>query len=301
MTVVGLLDVVTVSNSAEFRSFLLIMCIDAQESTTSSLSSSSRVDGVGKQLCSESEKNAVPFFSFFFKIFLASLHAASIVPSDGFWSRMLAWHITALVSWTHRIGFNMFELFRKNDEDFGDSKSQSTQPNCCVFFNMATALLSRPFARLFIYQAMRSKTLFPKPASLSGLVEQTFWRMPLFTQWSGASSFEVIFAGRSRHSFTWTLASGTSGSRCISLVLPRGRSWRRIRMSIFARLSVSCQKLQALPVSFPLPTVSKTLSTLFCPLILDHGVCLIIPSGIKNSQSVDSARHFFFDHFFNLW
>ena len=38
---------------------------------------------------------------------------------------------------------------------------------------------------------------------------------------------------------------------------------------------------------------SPRLSTLFCPLILDHGVCLIIPSGIKNSQSVDSARHFF--------
>ena len=40
---------------------------------------------------------------------------------------------------------------------------------------------------------------------------------------------------------------------------------------------------RTLPVGFPLPTVSKnSLSTLFCPLILDHGVFLIISvSGFK--------------------
>ena len=59
MTVVGLLDVVKVSNPAEFKSFLLIMCIDAPESTTNSLSSGFRVDGAGKHLFSEGEKNAV--------------------------------------------------------------------------------------------------------------------------------------------------------------------------------------------------------------------------------------------------
>ena len=39
----------------------------------------------------------------------------------------------------------------------------------------------------------------------------------------------------------------------------------------------------ALPVGFPLPTISKnSLSTLFCPLILDHGVSFIISiSGAK--------------------
>ena len=38
-----------------------------------------------------------------------------------------------------------------------------------------------------------------------------------------------------------------------------------------------------LPVGLPLPTISKnSLHTLFCPLILDHGVSLIIPtSGAK--------------------
>ena len=65
MTVVRLLDVVKVYNSAEFKSFLLIMCIDAPESTTTSLSSSLRVDGAGRHL------------SFNFRILLANVHAAS--------------------------------------------------------------------------------------------------------------------------------------------------------------------------------------------------------------------------------
>ena len=67
-----------------------------------------------------------------------------ITPSDGFWSRMLAWRTTAFMNRTHRIGFRMFEHFRKIDKDFSVSISWSTQPNCRVFFNIATALLS-PF------------------------------------------------------------------------------------------------------------------------------------------------------------
>ena len=54
------------SNSAEFKSFLLIMCIDAPESTTNSLSSGLRVDGAGRHQFSEGEKNAVLCFSFNF-------------------------------------------------------------------------------------------------------------------------------------------------------------------------------------------------------------------------------------------
>ena len=77
MTVVGLLDVVTVSNSVEFQSFLLIMCIDAPESTTNSLSSGLRADGASRHQFSEGENNAVSSFSFNFSKFLASLHAAS--------------------------------------------------------------------------------------------------------------------------------------------------------------------------------------------------------------------------------
>ena len=44
MTVVGLHDFVKVSISAEFKSFLLIICIDAPKSTTISLSSGLRFD-----------------------------------------------------------------------------------------------------------------------------------------------------------------------------------------------------------------------------------------------------------------
>ena len=76
VTVVGLLDVVTVSNSAEFKSFLLIMCIDAPKSTKKSRSSGLRVDA-GKHLFSEGEQNVALFFSFNFHTLLASLHAAS--------------------------------------------------------------------------------------------------------------------------------------------------------------------------------------------------------------------------------
>ena len=43
-TIVGLHDFVKVSISSEFKSFLLIMCIDAPESTTNSRSSGSRFE-----------------------------------------------------------------------------------------------------------------------------------------------------------------------------------------------------------------------------------------------------------------
>ena len=73
-----------------------------------------------------------------------------IIPSDGFWSRMLTWRTTALVNRTHRIGFRMFELFRKIDEDFGGSICWNTQPNCRVLFSIATALLSPFFLDLLL-------------------------------------------------------------------------------------------------------------------------------------------------------
>ena len=59
--------------------------------------------------------------------------------------------------------------------------------------NMAAALLSPfffgPFARLFFNLAMCIRALFPKSATIFWLVEQALWRMPLSTEWSGASSF----------------------------------------------------------------------------------------------------------------
>ena len=69
--------------SAEFKTFLLIMCIDAPESTTNSLSSGSRFDGAARHQFSKSEKNAVLLFSFYFWIFLAKFHAASRAHRSG--------------------------------------------------------------------------------------------------------------------------------------------------------------------------------------------------------------------------
>ena len=69
---------VKVSISALLRSFLL-MCIDAPESTTNSLSSGFNVDA-GRHLFSGDEKNAALSCSFNLNTFLASFHVASRVP-----------------------------------------------------------------------------------------------------------------------------------------------------------------------------------------------------------------------------
>ena len=162
-------------------------------------------------------------------------------------------------------------------------------------------ILFRPFARLFFNLAMRIRALFPKSESTLGLEKQAFWRMPFLTEWSGASSFEAILARPSKHSSTWASASGTSGSRRISFILPRRRARRRIRLCCFCTLidivtETAIVSFRTLPVGFPLPTISKSsLFTLFCPLILDHGVCLIISvSGFKMHNSyilLDTSFH----------
>ena len=81
------------------------------------------------------------------------------------------------------------------------------QHGYCTF----VIILFGTFTRLFINLAMRIRALFPEPASIFGLVEQAFWRMPFFTEWVGASSFEVIIARQSSHFPTWASASRTSG------------------------------------------------------------------------------------------
>ena len=61
MTVVGRLDARTVSGSAEFKSFLLSMCIAAPKSTTNTLSSGSNLDGARTHQPSEDAKNVASF------------------------------------------------------------------------------------------------------------------------------------------------------------------------------------------------------------------------------------------------
>ena len=79
MTIVGLHDFVKVSISALLKSLLLIMCIDAPESTTNSRSSGFNVDA-GRHLFSGDGKNAALSCSFNVSTLLASFHTASRAP-----------------------------------------------------------------------------------------------------------------------------------------------------------------------------------------------------------------------------
>ena len=77
--------------------------------------------------------------------------------------------------------------------------------------------------------------------------------------------------------------------------------WRRTRLCHFCTLiyivaETAIVSFHTLPVGFPLPTISKnSLSTRFCPLILDHGVSVIISiSGTKIPISyvlLDTSLH----------
>ena len=75
ITVVGLLHVLMVSNSAEFWSFSLTICILAAESTTNYLSSGSLTEALGRTHCSSGEKNVALSFALSLYIFLARSQA----------------------------------------------------------------------------------------------------------------------------------------------------------------------------------------------------------------------------------
>ena len=69
-----------------------------------------------------------------------------ITPSDCFLVSNVCMTHDGFCEFYTRIGFSMFEFFRKIDEDFGGSISWNEQPNCRVFFkyshcNSVTILL----------------------------------------------------------------------------------------------------------------------------------------------------------------
>ena len=151
------------------------------------------------------------------------------------------------------------------------------------------------------------RALFPKSATTLGLVEQTFWRVPLITERIGASSFEVIL-GKAIETFLslglfplGLLVLDAFLSVCCMKEFGDG-----FGCVIFPRLLISCRKLpivsfHTLPVGFPLPTISKnSLYTLFCPLILDNGVSFMISiSGPKVPISyilIDTSFHHRFQY-----
>ena len=337
------------------------MCIDAPESTTNSRSSGLRFHGAAQSSTnSHKVRRMLFYFLFYFRMLLASLHAASrahrscpsvsswdrssnfgalvlrwwsspeqIIPSDGFWSRMSAWRTTALLNRTHRIGYRLFELFRKIDEDFGGSISgkYATQLSCIWWVSILikspcsvvmlillqhgyctfVIILFKPFCRLFINLTMCEWALFTKPTTTLGLVVQAFWRVPSFTKWVIASSSKVILARPSRHSTAGTSASGTSGSRWFSLTLLHERIRRRIWWCNFSTLirivaETVIVSFHTLPVGFPLPTISKnSLYTLYCSLIIDHCVLLKFsisaPKILISNFLLDTSFH----HSFHLW
>ena len=145
------------------------------------------------------------------------------------------------------------------------------------------------------------RALFPKPATTLGLVEQKFWRVPFFTKWVIANSSKVILARPLIRFTTGTSASGTSGSGWFSLTLPHERILRRIWWWTFPTLihivaETAIVSFHTLPVGFPLPTISKNpLYTLFCSLILDHGVLLkisnYVPKILISNFLLDTFLH----------
>ena len=197
-----------------------------------------------------------------------------IYPSEGFRSRILVWRSIAFVNCTRWIGFRMSVNFRRIDfGDVMSWNTQPNcrafddpRFNSCAFlirscwsivtFNIVdnrfpyvfvpiillqhghctlVIILFGPFTRFFTNLTMLIRALFTKPAITLGLVEQAFWRVPLFTEWV-ASSVEVILAKPSIHSTTGTSSPGTSGSRRFSLVLLHERIRRRIRLCHFSTL-----------------------------------------------------------------
>ena len=151
------------------------------------------------------------------------------------------------------------------------------QHSHCTF----VIILFRPFCRLFINLTMCIRALLPKFSTTLCLVEQAFWRVPLFTERVDASSFEVILARPSKHSTTGTLSSGTSGFRRFRVILLHGRTRRRTQLCQFCTLidivtETAIVSSRTLPVGLPLPTISKnSLYTLFCRWIPHHGVSFI--------------------------
>ena len=330
MTIVGLHDFVKVSISAEFKSFLLIMSIDAPESTTNSLSSGLRFDGASRHQFSESEKNAVLFSSFNFRMLSASLHAASRAHrsclSVSSWDRSSNFGALGLRWWgitwaNHSKRWILVSNVRMTNDGFCEVNTSdwfpcvwalpqnrcrlrrlhilkyATQLSCnfqhchCTF----VTILFRPFARLFFNLAMRIRALFSQicihsPTCKTSILEDAICHRMNWCKFLWGDPCRAI-----ETSFHWDFASGTSGSRCISLELGEGFGW-----VVFARLLISWRKLQSsplehCPLAFHCQHSPGVLCSRCCPLILDHGVCLIISvSGLKILHSqilLDTSFH----------
>ena len=110
--------------------------------------------------------------------------------------------VTRFWNRTHQIGFRMSELFRKVDENLGlHILTCATQLSCKFQFCHCTlvTILFIPFARPFVNLAVCIRALFPKPASISGLVEHIL-EDAIFHRMKWCKFLWLILAGPSRHS-----------------------------------------------------------------------------------------------------
>ena len=140
---------------------------------------------------------------------------------------------------------------------------------------------------------MRIRALFPKFASLFGLVEQAFWRMPFFTE-----GVVQVPSGQSLHGSRAIFPLGLLPLGLLVLdafltlccVEDLGEEFGCVDFCALIHIvtGTAIVSFRTLPVGFSLPTISWTsLFTLFYTLILDHGVSFIISvPGLKilNSQ-----------------
>ena len=178
---------------------------------------------------------------------------------------------------------------------YGTQLSCIFQHRHCIF----VTILFGPFARLFFNLAMRMRAFFTKIATTLRLAEQAFWRMLFFTEWIGASSFEVILARPSKHATTGTLASGTSGSQCIFSFCCMKEFGQGFECVDFARLLTLRRKLQlSLLEHCPLISITNNLLESFVHAFLSpdswpQRSFYNFRFWPQNSCSANHARYFF--------
>ena len=124
---------------------------------------------------------------------------------------MFAWRNAALVNRTRQIGPETCVPFREIAADSGGSTSCDTQPNCRTSFNMATALWSSPFFRLFAWLffnlPVREWALCAELTSRFSFRELTFGELEILTTLFGASTFQIFscLASKFRNRSFWSL------------------------------------------------------------------------------------------------
>ena len=154
-------------------------------------------------------------------------------PSEGFWSRILTWRASAFVNFTRWIGFCMSVLYRRrdfggfvswktqlncravDDRRWEDPRSNFNTSLIRLPWSIVTLVGNRssfipitllqhgyctfvivlfgPFSRLFLNLTRCIRALH-QTDNQSWSCREAFWRVPLFTKWVIASSFEVILA-----------------------------------------------------------------------------------------------------------